>query len=392
MTANHRSDHAVRNLERLPVDRRGDGHDPADDGVLGGRARGAGFLHRHLRPPGPPGRPGQLHAGPSGLDALRDQDGDGDVSRRARSSPATACPQRLQAGLRPLSRFLLRQSRCSSRAEQIGYLINTAHHIDVGGAAPGSQTRAGHHRALPGGSAHPARPHHARRASSTRTCCGSSWATCACPRSCAATSPPSATPTSSAPSAWQKLYAEHGLELIEQAVDEILDRSEARMRELIRRHPRWPLQLRGLARRLCGTECAADQGGGRYRRWPASEITVDFSRSSDQVPVALNSYINYTRAYTLFAIKVFTDALLPQNGGMIRPIHVKAREGSLLQSARARLQRRPRHHPDPHLRRHQRRAGAGAARQGLRRLLALEQSEYRRRRTNGPASRSSCTT
>jgi N-methylhydantoinase B len=46
------------------------------------------------------------------------------------------------------------------------------------------------------------------------------------------------------------------------------------------------------------------------------------------VPVALNSYINYTRAYTLFAIKVFTDALLPQNGGMIRPIHVKAREGS----------------------------------------------------------------
>ena len=46
------------------------------------------------------------------------------------------------------------------------------------------------------------------------------------------------------------------------------------------------------------------------------------------MPVALNSYINYTRAYTLFAIKVFTDALLPQNGGMIRPIHVKAREGS----------------------------------------------------------------
>ncbi len=58
------------------------------------------------------------------------------------------------------------------------------------------------------------------------------------------------------------------------------------------------------------------------------EITVDFSRSSDQVPVALNSYINYTRAYTLFAVKVFTDALLPQNGGVIRPIHVRAREGS----------------------------------------------------------------
>ena len=64
---------------------------------------------------------------------------------------------------------------------------------------------------------------------------------------------------------------------------------------------------------------------------------------------------------------------------MIRPIHVQGARGLVLQSARARLQRRPRHHPDPHLRGHQRRAGAGAARQGLRRLLALEQSQHRRR-------------
>ena len=59
-----------------------------------------------------------------------------------------------------------------------------------------------------------------------------------------------------------------------------------------------------------------------------SSVEVDFSRSSDQVPAALNSYINYTRAYTVFAVKVFCDALLPQNEGGIRPIAVKAREGS----------------------------------------------------------------
>ena len=57
-------------------------------------------------------------------------------------------------------------------------------------------------------------------------------------------------------------------------------------------------------------------------------IEVDFSRSSDQVPAALNSYINYTRAYTVFAVKVFSDALLPQNEGGIRPIRTVAREGS----------------------------------------------------------------
>ena len=58
------------------------------------------------------------------------------------------------------------------------------------------------------------------------------------------------------------------------------------------------------------------------------EVEVDFSRSSDQVPAALNSYINYTRAYTMFAVKVFCDALLPQNHGGMRPIRTVAREGS----------------------------------------------------------------
>jgi N-methylhydantoinase B/oxoprolinase/acetone carboxylase alpha subunit len=58
------------------------------------------------------------------------------------------------------------------------------------------------------------------------------------------------------------------------------------------------------------------------------EVEIDFSRSSDTVPAAINSYINYTRAYALFAIKVFCDALQPQTEGSIRPITVTAREGS----------------------------------------------------------------
>src|SRR5262249_14306723 len=108
---------------------------------------------------------------------------------------------------------------------------------------------------------------------------------------------------------------------------ELLDRSEQRMRTLIRAIPdgRYSFEdwLDGV-----GSECGPikvavdiDVAG--------EEVTVDFSRSSDEVPVALNSYLNYTRAYTLFAIKVFTDARLPQNAGVIRPIHVKARAGSL---------------------------------------------------------------
>jgi N-methylhydantoinase B len=46
------------------------------------------------------------------------------------------------------------------------------------------------------------------------------------------------------------------------------------------------------------------------------------------VPAAINAYINYTRAYAIFAVKVFCNALQPQTEGSIRPIRVTAREGS----------------------------------------------------------------
>src|SRR5262249_60391587 len=41
------------------------------------------------------------------------------------------------------------------------------------------------------------------------------------------------------------------------------------------------------------------------------EVEFDFSRSSDTVPAAFNSYINYTRAYAVIAINAFSNALHP---------------------------------------------------------------------------------
>jgi N-methylhydantoinase B len=55
---------------------------------------------------------------------------------------------------------------------------------------------------------------------------------------------------------------------------------------------------------------------------------VDFSRSSDQVPAGLNCYINYTRAYAMFAIRIFAGVDVPHNEGVTRPIDIVAREGS----------------------------------------------------------------
>ena len=122
------------------------------------------------------------------------------------------------------------------------------------------------------------------------------------------------------------LFEEYGSSVLNLAFDDILSVSETRMRDLIAQIPDGLYSF---------DDCLDDYGPSTKPIRVAVDITVDksnievdFSRSSDQVPAALNSYINYTRAYTVFAVKVFCDALLPQNEGGIRPITTTAREGS----------------------------------------------------------------
>jgi N-methylhydantoinase B len=208
---------------------------------------------------------------------------------------------------------------------QVGYLINTAHHIDVGGAAPGSQKVQGiSERFQEGLRILPVRVQRAGEfdADILRLILGN----VRLPDILRGDLNAQRNANFVGAQRLAKLYQDHGIAVVERAIEEILDRSEARMRELIRAIPDG---------RYSGEDwldaCAGECGPIKVAvdiDVVGDEISVDFSRSSDQVPVALNSYINYTRAYTLFAVKVFTDALLPQNAGMIRPIHVKAREGS----------------------------------------------------------------
>jgi N-methylhydantoinase B len=61
------------------------------------------------------------------------------------------------------------------------------------------------------------------------------------------------------------------------------------------------------------------------------EITVDFTGSSPQTPSGINSTFNYTLSYTWHTIKsAIVQQTLPQNAGTMRPIRAVAPEGSLL--------------------------------------------------------------
>jgi len=121
------------------------------------------------------------------------------------------------------------------------------------------------------------------------------------------------------------LFEKYGRTTMETGVEAILERSEARMRELIS----------NLADGCYRYEDVLDEGPNgepiRFRvtvTVAGDEIELDWSESDDQVAAGINSYINYTRAYSTFAVKVFTDPHLPHNDGANRPIKVVAREGS----------------------------------------------------------------
>ncbi|MCZ6472245.1 MAG: hydantoinase B/oxoprolinase family protein [SAR324 cluster bacterium] len=125
---------------------------------------------------------------------------------------------------------------------------------------------------------------------------------------------------------FSKMVRDYGIELVDAAIEAILDRSEARMRELLSAIPDGVYQ---------NEDFMDDAGVGtepiRFKvtvTVDGDRVKVDFAGSSEQVARGLNSYINYTRAYAVFAIKVFTDPHLPHNEGVIRVVDISAPEGS----------------------------------------------------------------
>ena len=207
----------------------------------------------------------------------------------------------------------------------VGFVVNTAHHVDVGGAAPGSQRVHGVSEAFQEGlRILPVRL--VRQGAFDEDLRRMILSNVRMPEKVAGDLAAQLNANRTGTARLAALFREHGAARMEAAFDRILATSEARMRELIAAMPdgkyRFDDRLDDYGPDTDPIEVCVDV------TIEGDAIEVDFSRSSDQVPAALNSYINYTRAYTVFAVKVFSDALLPQNEGGIRPIRTVAREGS----------------------------------------------------------------
>jgi N-methylhydantoinase B len=118
---------------------------------------------------------------------------------------------------------------------------------------------------------------------------------------------------------------EYGLETIEPLADAILEHSERTIRDEIARLPRGTyrnhIELEGQDEALT-LACAIELSDG--------EVHADFTGSSASIPWAINVPLCYTRAMTCYAVKVLTTPRIPNNEGSVRPIHVSAPAGCIL--------------------------------------------------------------
>jgi len=111
---------------------------------------------------------------------------------------------------------------------------------------------------------------------------------------------------------------------LEEVGGEILDRSERAMREALRAIPD------GDYERTCFVDGLEEPIRIRCRlSVRGDEVTADFAGSSDQVDRGLNVVLNYTAAYTNYALKCAIAPEVPHNDGSFRPVRVVAPEGSI---------------------------------------------------------------
>jgi N-methylhydantoinase B len=119
--------------------------------------------------------------------------------------------------------------------------------------------------------------------------------------------------------------AEFGLEDIEELSDVIVERSEAAMRTRIAALPagvyRYELTCDGFDAPVRIAAAVTVRG---------DRLGVDYAGSSAQVRQGINVALNYTHAYTTYAVKCAISPDVPNNEGSFRPVTVTAPEGSIL--------------------------------------------------------------
>ncbi|WP_254533060.1 hydantoinase B/oxoprolinase family protein [Natrinema gelatinilyticum] len=127
---------------------------------------------------------------------------------------------------------------------------------------------------------------------------------------------------------FREVFDEYGRDTVYTCIDEIIDQSEQRVRADLREMPDGKYSFSDVMDNV-----GVDSGPVELEvtiEIDDDELIFDYSGTDPQTQSAINSYINYTRAYSAFVLKAITEKYLPQNEGIMRPMTVRAPEGSFL--------------------------------------------------------------
>lgn len=126
--------------------------------------------------------------------------------------------------------------------------------------------------------------------------------------------------------ALNRMMDDLGIDAIDTVAAEIMRRSELAIRDALRTLPddtfTATFRADGFGDEQLTLQVRATIDG--------DQIHVDYTGSSPQSRHGVNVVLNYTRAYTSFAVKAAFAPDVPHNAGSFRPVHVTAPRGSVL--------------------------------------------------------------
>lgn len=216
---------------------------------------------------------------------------------------------------------------CFFGDELIGYGINLVHHTDVGGMRPGSQAVEGvvdwYQEGLhipPVKIVEEGR----ENAAALAIIAGNSRA----PRNVLGDLRSQRASLRLGEGRLAQLWQRFGGAVVDACIEELLTRTEARVRARIAGMPDgvYPfddfLDDSGTGTAPIRIHVAATVDGDR--------LSLDFDGTDPQTRSGLNSYFNYTRSYAQAAVRCVTDPYGPMNAGAFRPVEIRAPEGSFV--------------------------------------------------------------
>lgn len=130
----------------------------------------------------------------------------------------------------------------------------------------------------------------------------------------------------------EDLARRYGTGVLRQAMDQLIAQSEAQMRAAIRALPEGRYEFHD---RMDDVGPDTEPVEAHVTVTIADgKVVMDWAGSGPQREAGLNSYLHYTAAYSIAALKSVTLPQAPQNEGFIRTIEVKAPPGSFFNPTR----------------------------------------------------------